>query len=434
MNLTYKILDSHLMEGELVCGKEICIKIDQTLLQDATGTMAMLAFESLGFGETKAELSAQYVDHNLLQTDNKNADDHRYLQTACMRYGLHFSLPGNGVSHQVHLQRFGIPGKTLLGADSHTPGAAGVSMLAIGAGGLDVAMAMAGRPYCMTCLKVMEVKLVGELKPWVRAKDVILEMLRRYDVEGGLGRIIEYYGPGVKALSVPERMVIGNMGTELGATSTVFPSDENTKAYLEAHGRGQDWVEMAADPDAEYDEYDEIDLSKVEPLIALPSSPGNVVPVREVAGTKVDQVIVGSSANSDFRDFMAASKILEDRTVSPRVSFHINPGSRHILENVTLQGGIIRLLRAGARIHKANLCNFGILPLTFQDPEEHDQIIEGADLVFPQVRERIAGGDTEVPVDVNGRRTTAFLEVSDRQRQYLLAGGAINFVKKISKI
>ena len=251
MNLTHKILKAHLLDGKLRPEEEIGIRIDHTLLQDATGTMAMLEFEALGLEGVKTELSAQYVDHNLLQTDNKNADDHRFLQTACMRYGVHFSRPGNGVSHQVHMERFGVPGKTLLGSDSHTPGGAGVSMLALGAGGLDVAIAMAGRPYYFPCPKVLGVKLVGELPAWVSAKDVILEMLRRYDVKGCLGKIVEYYGPGVATLSAPDRMVIGNMGTELGATSSVFPSDEITRRYLEAQGRGEAWVELEADEGAE---------------------------------------------------------------------------------------------------------------------------------------------------------------------------------------
>ena len=269
-NLTQKILESHLVEGKLVPGEEISIRIDQVLLQDATGTMAMLEFEALGLSTIKADLAVQYVDHNIIQTDSKNADDHVYLQSASARYGIHFSPPGNGVSHQVHMERFGIPGKTLLGSDSHTPGAAGVSVLGIGAGGLDVALAMAGYPYHLPCPKVLGVKLTGELQEWVSAKDVILEMLRRYDVKGCIGKIVEYYGPGVRSLSATDRETIGNMGTELGATTSIFPSDENTRAYIEAQGRGGDWVELSADQGAQYDEYDEIDLSRVEPLIAKP--------------------------------------------------------------------------------------------------------------------------------------------------------------------
>src|SRR5574337_97775 len=288
-NLSHKILEAHLVEGELIPGKEIGIRIDHTLLQDATGTVAMLEFESLGSEKVRTELSAQYVDHNLLQTDNKNADDHKFLQTAGARYGIHFSMPGNGVSHQVHMERFGAPGKTLLGADSHTPGAAGISMLGIGAGGLDIALAMAGYPYYLPCPKVLGVKLTGKLPDWVSAKDVILEMLRRYDVKGCLGKIIEYYGPGVKTLSATDRETIGNMGTETGATTSIFPSDERTREYMVAQASGEAWAQLEADEGATYDEYAEIDLSKLEPLIAKPSSPGNVVPVREVAGARVDQ-------------------------------------------------------------------------------------------------------------------------------------------------
>jgi len=352
-NLTHKILETHLVEGQLVPGEEIGIRIDHTLLQDATGTMAMLEFEAMGIDSIKAELSAQYVDHNILQSDFKNADDHRYLQTACARYGLHFSPPGNGISHQVHMERFGVPGKILLGADSHSPGAAGVSVLGIGAGGLDVAMAMAGRPYYFPCPKILGVNLTGELPDWVSAKDVILEMLRRYDVKGCVGKVVEYYGPGVKNLSATDRETIGNMGTELGATSTIFPSDENTKAYLEAQGRGSVWTELMADEGAEYDEYDEIDLSTLEPLIARPSSPGNVVPVREVAGIKVHQIIVGSSVNSSFRDLMVTAKIMAGRQPHPDTSLNINPGSRMVLENIAEQGGVVSLLMSGARIHES---------------------------------------------------------------------------------
>ncbi len=637
-NLTHKILEAHLVEGRLVPGEDIAIRIDHTLLQDATGTMAMLEFESLGLDTVRAELSAQYVDHNILQSDNKNADDHRFLQTACARYGVHFSAPGNGISHQVHMERFGIPGKTLLGADSHTPGAAGVSMLGIGAGGLDVALAMAGHPYHLPCPKVLGVRLTGELPDWVSAKDVILEMLRRYDVKGCVGKIIEYHGPGVQTLSATDRETIGNMGTELGATSTVFPSDANTRVYLEAQGRGDAWRGVAGDEGAEYDEYDEIDLNEVEPLIACPSSPGNVVPVREVAGIKVDQAIVGSSVNSSYRDLMVAAKMLEGRHCHPSVSFHINPGSRQVIENITAQGGVLSLLKAGARIHesgclgcigmgqapgtgqvslrtfprnfpgrsgtqddkvylcspetaaaaalkgvisdprdlagemdypriedpkeyllehssiiapsaklrktevvrgpnikplpemgplpetlevviaikvgdnittdgimpagskilplrsnieaisefvfsqidpefsgyskekgtvaviggenygqgssrehaalaprylgvrakiakgfarihKANLCNFGILPLTFKNAADYDQLEKGATLRFPDIRKRIERGDTEIPVDADGKTITTVLEVSDRQRKLLLAGGALNYVK-----
>lgn len=638
-NLTQKVLEAHLVEGRLVPGEDIAIRINHVLLQDATGTMAMLEFEALGLDSIKAELAVQYVDHNILQTDNKNADDHRYLQTACARYGLHFSAAGNGVSHQVHMERFGVPGKTLIGADSHTPGAAGISMLGIGAGGLDVSLAMAGYPYHLPCPKVLGVKLTGELPDWVSAKDVILEMLRRYGVKGCVGKVVEYYGPGVKSLSATDRETIGNMGTELGATSSIFPSDENTRAYLEAQGRGYAWQALSADEGASYDENCEIDLSAIEPLIACPSSPGNVVTVREVAGTKVDQVIVGSSVNSSFRDLMVVAKIMEGRLPHPDVSFHVNPGSRQVLENVAQQGGVIALLRAGARIHeagclgcigmgqapgtgqvslrtmprnfpgrsgtkddqvylcspetiaaaalkgvitdprdlgkdmsyprikdpekylvdessiifpsealkdtqvvrgpnikplpemeplpktlsaevvlkvgdnistdtimpagnkvlplrsnimaisefvfsqidpefhkeskdrgtvvviggdnygqgssrehaalaprylgvrakivksfarihKANLCNFGILPLTFKNPSDYDLFDKGSKIVFPDVAAHIEKGDTEIPVEVDGKSITTLLDVSERQRKQLLAGGTLNFVKQ----
>jgi len=637
-NLTHKILEAHLVEGELIPGREIAITIDHTLLQDATGTMAMLQFEALDIDAAKAELSVQYVDHNILQTDNRNADDHAYLQSACARYGIYFSPPGNGVSHQVHMERFGVPGKTMLGSDSHTPGAAGVSMLAIGAGGLDVALAMAGRPYYFPCPTVFGIKITNSLPDWIGAKDVILELLRRYGVKGCVGKIIEYYGPGVINLSAMDRKTIGNMGTELGATSTVFPSDENTRKFLEAQGRGHGWDELHADEAAEYDEYAEIDLSSLEPLIALPSSPGNVVPVREVAGRKVDQVIVGSSGNSSFRDLMVPARIMEGRTRAVHTSFHINPGSRQVLENLAAHGAVVSLLMAGARIHepgclgcigmgqapgtgqvslrtfprnfpgrsgtkddqvylcspetaaaaalkgvitdprelgkemdyprvkdpetylidhspiiapaeelrrteinrgpnikpldtpdplpetleaevaikvgddistdtimpagnkvlplrsnigaisefvfyqidpdfhrkcrekgntvviggenygqgssrehaamaprhlgvrakivksfarihKANLCNFGILPLTFENPGDSDLFAEGSRIVFPHIRAHVENGDHEIPLEVDGKTVSTLLEVSQRERKYLLAGGALNFVK-----
>jgi len=352
-NLTTKILEAHLVEGELIPGREISIRIDQTLLQDATGTMAMLEFIAIGLPRIKADLSAQYIDHNLLQTDFRNADDHAFLTSAAQRFGIHLSKPGNGISHQVHLERFGKPGLTLLGADSHTPTAAGLSMLAIGAGGLDVALAMAGHPFSLPCPKVFGVKLIGQLPPWVSGKDVVLEMLRRHSVKGGVGAVIEYYGPGVATLSATDRATIGNMGAELGATSSLFCSDERTREFLVAQGRGDLWIPMAADDGAAYDEYDEIDLSALEPLIACPSSPDNVVPVREVAGTKVDQVIVGSSVNSSFRDLMTVCRMLERRRIAPGVSFHVNPGSRQVLENVAQQGGVLMLLMAGVNIHQS---------------------------------------------------------------------------------
>jgi aconitate hydratase len=351
-NLTTKILDAHLVEGELKTGSEIAVRIDHALLQDATGTMAMLEFIAMGIDRVKIELAAQYIDHNLLQTDNRNADDHIFLMSAAKKFGIHLSKAGNGVSHQVHLERFGVPGKMLLGADSHTPTAAGLSMLSIGAGGLDVALAMAGHPFRLPCPKVMGVKLVGQLPPWVSGKDVILEMLRRHSVKGGVGKVIEYYGPGVASLSATDRATIGNMGAELGATSSIFPSDERTREFLESQGRGECWTPLAADPGCSYDEEDEIDLSNLEPLIACPSSPDNVVPVREIEGIKVHQVIVGSSVNSSFRDLMTVSRILEGRRIADHLSFNVNPGSRQALENVASQGGVMMLLTSGVQIHQ----------------------------------------------------------------------------------
>ncbi|NJD91663.1 MAG: aconitate hydratase [Geobacter sp.] len=352
-NLATKILEAHLVDGELIPGTEISIRIDHTLLQDATGTMAMLEFMALDIDRVRVELAAQYIDHNLLQTDNKNADDHIFLMTAGERYGVHVSKPGNGVSHQVHLERFGDPGKTLLGADSHSTSAAGMAMIAIGAGGLDVALAMAGHPFHLPCPKIWGVKLTGQLQPWVSAKDVILEMLRRHTVKGGVGKIIEYYGPGVATLSATDRAIIGNMGAELGATTSLFPSDQRTKEFLDAQGHGDSWQPLAADEGCSYDLHDEIDLATVEPLIACPSSPDKVVRVADIAGLKIDQVLVGSSANSAFRDLMTVCRILDGKRVARHLSFHVNPGSRQVLENIADQGGIMMLLLAGAQIHQS---------------------------------------------------------------------------------
>ncbi len=638
-NLTTKILEAHLVDGTLVPGTEISIRIDHTLLQDATGTMAMLEFIAMGLPRVKVGLAAQYIDHNLLQTDYKNADDHAFLTSAAMKFGVHLSKPGNGVSHQVHLERFGVPGFTLLGADSHTPTSAGLTTLGIGAGGLDVALAMAGHPFNLPCPKVMGVKLVGKLPDWVSGKDVILELLRRHTVSGGVGKVIEYYGPGLATLSATDRATIGNMGAELGATSSIFPSDERTREFLVSQGRGESWQPLAADAGAVYDEYDEIELSALEPLIACPSSPDNVVPVREVAGTKVDQVIVGSSVNSSYRDLMTVCRIMEGNRVAPGVHFHVNPGSRQALENVAQDGGVLMLLMAGvsihqsgclgcigmgqapgtdqvslrtfprnfpgrsgtkgdkvylcspetaaasgiygvitdprklgdvrsypavqnpekyllddssiifpledssaveiktgpnivpfpdfealpdslqagvvitlgdnittdhimpagnkvlplrsnipaisehvfeqvdpefpararaagngivvagenygqgssrehaalaprylgirakivksfARIHKANLVNFGILPLVFRNPADIDLFKQGDQVSFPDIRHLVESGATEIPVVVNGREIVTSLDISDRQRQELLAGGTLNFVKQ----
>jgi aconitate hydratase len=352
-NVAQKLIASHLIEGNMRPGEEIGLKIDQTLTQDATGTLVMLEFEALGITRVRTELSAQYVDHNLLQEDFKNPDDHLFLRSACRRFGLWYSRPGNGVSHPVHMERFGVPGKTLLGSDSHTCAAGSLGMLAIGAGGLEVAMAMAGEPFHVEMPKIWGVKLAGELPDWVSAKDVILEMLRRHNVDGGIGKIIEYYGPGLKTLTAMDRHVIANMGAELGATATVFPSDETVKVFLKSQGRIDAWQEILADKNAAYDEYEEINLSELEPLIALPSSPGNVVPVREVAGKEIYQSYIGSSANPGLRDFAIAALIVDGKQVHYRVSFDVNPTSRQILENMIEIGILGKLIHAGARQHQA---------------------------------------------------------------------------------
>jgi aconitate hydratase len=348
--VAYKILESHLVSGKLIPGEEIAIKIDQTLTQDATGTMAYLQFEAMGVDRVKTELSVSYIDHNMLQTDYKNPDDHKYLMSVAKRYGIWLSKPGNGICHQAHLERFAKPGKTLLGSDSHTPTSGGIGMIAIGAGGLDVASAMAGEPFYLKMPKIVGIHLKGKLPDWVTAKDIILELLRRLTVKGGVGKIFEYFGEGIKELSVPERATITNMGAELGATTSIFPSDEITRAYLRAQGREEDWIELLPDPDAEYDEIIEIDLSQLEPLIACPHSPDNVVPVREVEGIKVDQVVIGSCTNSSFVDLTRAAKLLEGRKVHPDVVFAVAPGSKQALELITQNGALLTFLKAGARI------------------------------------------------------------------------------------
>ena len=355
-NVAQKLIESHLISGNLKPGTEISIKIDQTLTQDATGTMVMLELEAMNLRRVKTELSAQYVDHNLVQADFRNADDHLFLRSACKRFGIWYSRPGNGVSHPSHMERFGIPGKTLLGSDSHTCGAGALAMLAIGAGGLEVARAMAGEPFYFNMPKIMGVRLVGKLPDWVSAKDIILEMLRRHGVSGGVGKIIEYYGPGLKSLTVMDRHVIANMGAELGATTTVFPSDDAVRAFLEQQNRENDFHEIVADDKAQYDEHDEIDLSTLEPLIALPSSPGNVVPVREVAGREIYQAMIGSSANPGLRDFAIAALIVDGKRVHDRVSFDINPSTRQVQENLMELKLLGKLLHAGGRIHQAG-CN-----------------------------------------------------------------------------
>jgi len=349
-SLTRKIIEEHLVSGEPKVGDEIAIRIDQTLTQDATGTMAYLQFEAMGLPRVRTKLSVSYVDHNMLQAGFENADDHRFLQSVAAKYGIYFSRPGNGICHQVHLERFSAPGQTLLGSDSHTTTLGGVGMLAIGAGGLDVAVAMGGGAFYLTMPKVVRVGLKGRLQPWVTGKDIILEMLRRLTVKGGVGRVFEYGGEGVTCLEVPERATITNMGAELGATTSVFPSDERTREYLRAQRREQAWQPLSADPDAEYDEVVEIDLSSLEPLIARPQSPDNVVPVRELAGTKVAQVCVGSCTNSSYSDLMTVARVLRGKTVHPNLSATVTPGSRQVFNMIARNGALADLIESGFRI------------------------------------------------------------------------------------
>ncbi|MGP4078798.1 aconitate hydratase [Pseudalkalibacillus sp. R45] len=356
LNVSQKLIKDHLISGEMTPGNEIGLKIDQTLTQDATGTMVMLELEAMKLDRAKTEVSAQYVDHNIIQEDSKNPDDHLFLQSATKRFGLYYSRPGNGVSHPVHMQRLAIPGKTLLGSDSHTCANGCMGMLAMGAGGIDVAMAIAGEPIYIKMPQIWGIKLTGKLPEWVSAKDVILELLRRYDVKGGVGKIIEYYGPGLEDLSSMDRHVIANMGAELGATTTVFPSDDEVKRFLKSQNRENDWVEIVADKDATYDLHEEIDLSELEPMIAKPSSPGNVVPVREVAGEPIYQSYIGSSANPGYRDFAIVAEMMKGRRVADGVSFDINPTSRQMLTDLVDDGHIGSLLTAGGRLHQAG-CN-----------------------------------------------------------------------------
>jgi aconitate hydratase len=352
-NVAEKLISAHLVEGELVPGTEIGLRIDQTLTQDATGTMVMLELEAMGLDRARTEVSVQYVDHNLLQSGSQNAEDHEFLRSACRRFGIWYSKPGNGVSHPTHMQRFGVPGRTMVGSDSHTPAAGSLGMLAIGLGGIEVARAIAGEPVYLQMPEVWGVRLTNELAPWVSAKDVILEMLRRHGVKGGVNRVIEYYGPGLAGLSAMDRHVIANMGAELGATSTVFPADERVREFLRSEGRLDDFEELVPDQDASYDVDEAIDLAEVEPLVALPSSPGNVVPVSEVAGSEVEQVVIGSSANPGLRDFAIAAAIVRGRQTDPRVSFDVNPTSRQILQDLTRMGATFDLVAAGARLHQS---------------------------------------------------------------------------------
>ncbi|MGC7098147.1 aconitate hydratase [Amycolatopsis lurida] len=352
-NLAQKLIESHLVRGEMTAGSAIEVQVDQTLTQDATGTLVMQELEALGLDRARTEVSVQYVDHNLLQSDEKNAEDHLFLQSACRRFGLWFSKAGNGVSHPTHMQRFGVPGKTMAGSDSHTCAAGSLGMLAIGVGGLEVATAIAGRPLRLRMPEIWGVELTGQLPPWTSAKDVILEMLRRHGVRGGLNRIIEYHGPGVATLSAMDRHVIANMGAELGATTTVFPADDAVHDFLIAEDRASDFRELRADPDAGYDVTDHIELSTLEPLIARPSSPGDVIPVREAAGTAINQVVIGSSANPGLRDFAIAAAILKGQQADHTVSLDINPSSRQIFADLTKMGATTDLISAGARIHQA---------------------------------------------------------------------------------
>lgn len=350
LTLAQKLIKAHLVEGEMVPGKEIGLRIDQTLTQDATGTMAYLEFEAMGVDRVKTEKSVAYIDHNTLQTGFENADDHRYIQTVAKKHGIYFSRPGNGICHQVHLERFGIPGKTLIGSDSHTPTGGGICMLAMGAGGLDVAVAMGGGTYYIPMPKMTKINLHGYLKPWVSAKDIILEVLRIMSVKGGVGKIIEYGGDGVKTLSVPERATITNMGAELGATTSIFPSDEITLAFLKAQGRENDWTEILPDADAVYDEVIDIDLCALEPMAACPHMPDNVKTTEEIGRIKVDQVAIGSCTNSSYVDMMKVAAILKGKTVCPTVSLCIAPGSKQVLNMLALNGALSDMINAGARI------------------------------------------------------------------------------------
>lgn len=350
LTIAQKIIQAHLLEGEMVPGQDIGLKIDQTLTQDATGTMAYLEFEAMGVERVKTEKSVAYIDHNTLQTGFENADDHRFIQSVAKKHGIWYSRPGNGICHQVHLERFGKPGKTLIGSDSHTPTGGGIGMLAMGAGGLDVAVAMGGGAYHITMPKMLRVNLLGKLPAWVSAKDIILKVLQILSVKGGVGKIVEYAGPGVETLTVPERATITNMGAELGATTSIFPSDDVTRAFLKAQGREADWVPLSSDPDAVYDEEITIDLSELEPLAACPHSPDNVKPVSELAGKKIDQVCIGSCTNSSYLDLMRVASILKGKVIADNVSLAIAPGSRQVYNMIAQNGALSDIVSAGARV------------------------------------------------------------------------------------
>ena len=350
LTIAQKIIKAHMLSGDMTVGSEVGLKIDQTLTQDATGTMAYLEFETMGLNRVKTERSVAYIDHNTLQSGFENADDHRYIQSVAKKHGIYFSRPGNGICHQVHLERFGKPGKTLIGSDSHTPTGGGIGMLAMGAGGLDVAVAMGGGAYYITMPKMYKVNLTGSLQPFVTAKDISLEILRILSVKGGVGAIIEWGGEGIRSLSVPERATITNMGTELGATTSIFPSDEVTKAFLEAEGRGEDYIPLQSDPDAEYDKIIDINLSELKPLIACPHSPDNIVTVESLKGTKVDQVCIGSCTNSSLFDMLKVAALLKGKTISPSVSLSISPGSKQVLAMLADCGALSDILASGARV------------------------------------------------------------------------------------
>ena len=355
-SLAHKIIESHLVEGKMEPGEEIGIEVDRVLMQDATGTMACLQFEALGIPKVKVEHAVIYVDHNILQVGFENPDDHKFLETFASKYGIYFSKPGNGICHQVNLERFSAPGKILLGSDSHTPTAGGAGMLAIGVGGLDVAVAMGGGPFYTKMPKIVGVKLIGKLRHWVTAKDVILEMLRRLTVKGGLNKIFEYYGDGIKGLSVPERGTICNMGAELGATTSIFPSDDLTLDYFRRQGRQQDWKPLGSDADAQYDEIMEINLSELEPMMACPGAPDNIKKVRDVQGIDVQQVLIGSCTNSNYRELMTVAYLLKDRKIHPNITMAINPGSKQVLEMVSKEGAMYNIVAAGARLLESG-CN-----------------------------------------------------------------------------
>ena len=359
LSLTYKILRDHLVEGELISGKEIGIRIDQTLTQDATGTMAYLQFEAMEIPKVKTDISVSYVDHNTLQMGFENADDHKYLKTMNSNYGIYYSAAGNGICHQVHLERFGLPGTTLLGSDSHTPTGGGIGMIAIGAGGLDVAVAMGGGPFYLTCPNVINIKLLGKLRPWVSAKDIILKVLEILTTRGNVGSVVEYSGPGINTLSVPERATITNMGAELGVTTSIFPSDEITKDFLSAQARGNSWKEISADNNAQYNKTIELELSEIEPMVACPHSPDNIKNIAELKGMKIDQVAIGSCTNSSYKDLMTVAAILKNKKINKDISLIIAPGSKQVFEMISLNGALQHLISAGARIMES-ACGFCI--------------------------------------------------------------------------